>query len=343
MEAPEWSDRSSSINDYNSSGTSDEEIDEPIRPEELHERWQRDLMQGPPSATSDGMADSSPTDSDHDLVGAMRAVFMKQPVRCDDESAHEKLRPVPEGALTALKRSLAGPRSSRDATVRLWTFFGCYHGFCGGYGAYIFIKNFHDDRHYGGLMLSSVPIWGGVGILAGEATAQMARVLVETSGGGGGGGENLLSPEQRLAERAGTGSARSTNLTFMLRLLHSPVSAGVADRIAGKIRWSRGLAAFFIVPLLYCYVGMLWMFATGAPAGTQPFVGVDWFLKTVLGVGALCCFPCAMLLSGWSLFITVPCLVVSDRISREVKRVKRLQQQQVTTISAEEPAAAAAA
>jgi hypothetical protein len=84
----------------------------------------------------------------------------------------EQLTPVPEAALSLLMRSLAGPRLSSSGSVRLWTAIGCYHGFCGGYAAGVFIANFNDPGEYLWVGRAAVPVWGGIGILAGEATVR---------------------------------------------------------------------------------------------------------------------------------------------------------------------------
>ena len=157
-----------------------------MRPEELHDVWRSELQRGSQS-TSSQMASASTSDGEHDLTSALRARFIQQQASSSTE-AHDSLTQVPESALAALQLALAGPRSSRHASVRLWSAFGCYHGFCGGYGAYLFLKNFHDP-HYAALEWTCVPVWGGVGIMAGEATASMARALVKS---GSETDENLL-------------------------------------------------------------------------------------------------------------------------------------------------------
>ncbi len=299
-----------------------QQLPEPMRPEELHEVWRSELQQGSQSTSSQMASGTSEAVGEQDLTVALRARFMQeQQARSCSESAEadDSLTPVPEVALAALQLSLAGPRSSRDASVRLWSFFGCYHGFCGGYGAYIFLKNFHDP-HYEALMWTSVPVWGGVGIIAGEATASMARALVQS---GSGADENLLA-----AADGGIYGAGYTNLNYIVDLLHSPVSVEVADRIAGQVRQNRALVVIFIVPLLCCYLGMLLAFTATAPAGSREWVGVDWFVQLVLGIGSMCCFPCAVLLSGWGMFTSVPCGIVSDRIRRETSYVTQITQMQ---------------
>ena len=338
-----WSDGASSINDAVDSnsddGTDVDPLEPPVlpplqqmRPEELHEVWRSELQQGSRSKSSQ-MASASGTSeqAEQDLTGALRARFMQeqQARTCSDSTeAHDSLMPVPEAAIAALQLSLAGPWSSRHASVRLWSFFGCYHGFCGGYGAYIFIKNFHDP-HYAALMWTSVPVWGGVGIMAGEATAAMARALVQS---GSGADENLLAAADGRISRAGY-----TNLNYIVDLLHSPVSVGVADRIADQVRQNRALVVVFIIPLLFCYLGMLSAFTGAAPAGSREWVGVDWFVQLVLGIGSMCCFPCAVLLTGWGMFISVPCLIVSDRIRRETSYVTQMQESSAANVEQRRP------
>eukprot|EP01043_Picozoa_sp_COSAG02_P044360 COSAG02_NODE_3956_length_5986_cov_18.502633_4_plen_641_part_00 len=324
-----WSDCTSSINDTvdtvdtaSDDGT-DADVEPPqqqmpaqMRPEELHEVWRSELQLGSQSTSQTVLASTS--DGEQDLTSALRARFMQEQHQQASSSteAYDSLTQVPESALAALQLSLAGPRSSRHVSVRLWSALGCYHGFCGGYGAYLFLKNFRDP-HYAALTWTCVPVWGGVGIMAGEATASMARVLVQS---GTGTDENLLPV-------AGGGTARPgySNLNYVVDLLHSPVSTEVAERITGHVRQNRALVVIFIVPLLCCYLGMLWSFTAPIPPGSTEWIGVDWFAKLVLVIGAMCCFPCALLLSGWGMFISVPCTIVSDRIRRETSYVAQMQ------------------
>ena len=138
-----------------------------VQVNELHERWRSELQQAGgktaservDSATTSARSDSSDllariradlagsTGSDNLQLStsALRrfasenatAAAAARHFDADDPLAQwaspdtEQLRPVLQSTLRLLIRSLAGPRSSRSCSVRLWTFIGTGHGFLG--------------------------------------------------------------------------------------------------------------------------------------------------------------------------------------------------------------------
>ena len=289
----------STINDPDSS-SSDTESDEDDTLQ-LHEVWQLSLQRG----MADGMV----------AVSDPASVTVTDPetgFAAAEAAEEQELRPVPPRALERLQTSLAGPWSTSNRGVRLWTCAGAYHGFVAAYLVIKLIDQIYDPDMWL-LQLMCLPVWGGIGVIAGECTTMLGRALLDV---GGDTKEQLLAPGDKPAGR--------TNFKFMISLLHSQVSNPVAAEVERKVLIARTLAWGWMIIVALCYLNMLMVFSSTPTTDMLPFRGIGWPEKVLCWIGVACCWPCALLITGWLLFINVPCLVVSDRIRRDARRVGSL-------------------
>jgi hypothetical protein len=208
------------------------------------------------------------------------------------EAAEEQeLRPVPPRALERLQTSLAGPWSTSNRGVRLWTCAGAYHGFVAAYLVIKLIDQIYDPDMWL-LQLMCLPVWGGIGVIAGECTTMLGRALLDV---GGDTKEQLLAPGDKPAGR--------TNFKFMISLLHSQVSNPVAAEVERKVLIARTLAWGWMIIVALCYLNMLMVFSSTPTTDMLPFRGIGWPEKVLCWIGVACCWPCALLITGWLLYV----------------------------------------
>lgn len=314
--ASEWM-----INDEYSSSSDDE-------PQLLDKVWQRKL-----GRNTDAFAAVSGPQLTQDGVTAAPAQKHLEP-----EAEVEQLRPVPPQVLGQMRASLAGPWCDSTRTnlaVRLWTFVGCNHSFIAGYLTWQSIEQTYDDD-YSVLQLLAVPVFGGIGVIGGECTVLLGRALADV-GGDGSNREQLLAPGDDAADGGGKhaeSSAGADNFKFLVSLLNSSVSPAVADELQQKLLVAKSLSWVWMLLILSCYFGFFIEFAVITPGPESlPLRGVGWLECVLPWIGALCCWPCGMLVTGWLLFIQVPCLVVSDRIRQDARRVERMAESSATPMS----------
>ena len=332
-----WSSDEDSLNDPEDSASSSDDEHEADAVAVLHEVWQAELRgpnkndaSEPGALRAGGLAPAGAIDGARSPRSGpktdwARGVAAADPLSRFGSPEDDELQAVPADALTRLSCSLAGPRSSQDWSVRLWTAFGSYHGISGGYLAYRILQNGHGTGlMYTWLQLSVIPVWGFSSVIIGECTLQMGRaLLVDDAPLPGGKSEGLLGNGSRA-----TPSARArTNFTYALGLLRSSITEGTAERITRKVLLARVLTWSLIFVIVMCYIGMLRLFFADPTPGNLPLIGVGIFEKVLAIVSIFCCYPTGMLISGWLLFITVPCLVVSDRIRRQARRVRSMREQ----------------
>lgn len=222
------------------------------------------------------------------------------------------LQRVPPAALALMQSSLAGPFSAHRYGTRLWTMCS-YHGFIAGYNSVRFITLLRDPA-YLPLQISCIPVWGGIGVIIGEVTMVMGRALAEV-------GDNR---EELITDEEAGQPGEATNFAYLLGLLRSQVSPGVAKDIKRRVVLAKALSLALAVVIIGCYLGQFWILTTTPTAGMLPFGDIGWPEQVLAVIGMICCFPTGMLLTGWLLFITVPCVVISDRIRRQARGVRRM-------------------
>lgn len=315
----------STINDVHSDvdtddGSDDEE--QSVPQPQLREVWEKQL-------SFDARARE---DDEEEPVGSQRAVWqleLQQSVeharRTDAVKAEAPdLRPVSPRVLMHLQTSLAGPLSTGTRTVRLWTCAGsAMNGFVAAYlGICLMNQLYNPDMWI--FQVTALPMWGGIGVLAGEYTTLLGRALLDVRGEAK---EKLLAEPGSTESAAGAHQARpsrGTNFQFLLYLLKSPVSAEVFAQVERKLMITRLLAGALALLFIFLYSCMFLSFMSTPTADMLPLRGIGRLEKLLCLVGASCCWPTGMLVSGWLLFIKVPCLVVSDRIQRDARRVSCL-------------------
>jgi len=153
--------------------------------------------------------------------------------------AEDVLVRVPESVLLRLRRSLSGPCTENDSQVlrvRVWTLIGSYHvALGGGYLAYCLGSQLHTDSTYTMVLTySTIPVWGVVAVLLGEAGFSMGRALLDRDDSGAS-GLSSDKPLPTISENLLVGGAVSphagprghTNFNWMVELLQANVSVDV--------------------------------------------------------------------------------------------------------------------
>lgn len=195
----------------------------------LHEAWQHQLQQAAALSACD------PEQPSQQLGGVWQLELQQSVEHARSAEVvkveEEELRPVCPQVLTHLQVSLAGPLSSGKRGVRMWTCAGsALNGFIASYLSILFMNQLYDPGMWF-LQLTILPVWGGIGVLAGEYTALMGRALLDV---GGAVTEKLLvapAPAESRRSSADQLPPSGTNFRFLLELLKSPVSAEVGAQV----------------------------------------------------------------------------------------------------------------
>lgn len=317
----------SSINDSDSdsnasddSGTDDSASDDepqPVLPrprQQLHHVWQQRLL---PSDAQMINGDEQPSQQSVEVWQLELQQSVDHARQAEVVKVEEgELRPVSPRVLKQLQISLAGPCSSGNRAVRVWTCAGsATNGFIAAYLGICLLNQMYDPAVWF-LQYTALPVWGGIGMLAGEYTTLLGRALLDV---GGDGTEKLLVAPESAAQ-----PSEGTNFTFLLSLLKTPVSAEVCTEVERKLLISRVLAGGTALLFIFCYLTTFLSFTSVPTDEMLPLRGIGCAEMILCWIGAFCCWPSGMLLSGWLLFIKVPCVLVSDRIRRDARLVARL-------------------
>eukprot|EP01043_Picozoa_sp_COSAG02_P007464 COSAG02_NODE_223_length_28346_cov_91.381846_3_plen_708_part_00 len=246
---------------------------------------------------------------------------------------------VPESALAYLDHSLGGPvrkycvlrycerccinRVTRDwfhrrIRLRIWLGAACGQTITGGYLLQYFFSLVGSDLWtkvgYVGLV-----VWTAIGAFLVEGSLQAALAVVD-------GHANAATPAGRAAPRANSNgdlllaesrpSPRGSHFRFMTMLLKSEVTEATAASVSRGIKLARLQSYGYMVVIVACYLIMLL-----AVSAVQE---VDWYnmMQQFVAIAGMCLCPCtAMVLSGWLLFISLPCMIVADHVRMSTHQV----------------------
>jgi hypothetical protein len=255
--------------------------------------------------------------------------------------------PVPESALSYLTHSLGGPvrkycvwrplerccinRVTHDwfhrrIRLRVWLGTACGQTISGGYLLQYFYSLVGTDIWtkfgYFGFI-----VWTVVGTLLVEGSMHAALAVVDghvdaATPAGWAASPASLNGESLLA--GSPQSPRSSHFQIMTMLLKSEVTEATAVSINRAIKLARLQSYGYMFVIVFCYGSMLMGVSTEGVGSSQE---VDWYnvMHQFLAVAGMCLCPCtAMVVSGWLLFISLPCMAVADHVRISTQQVSLL-------------------
>lgn len=251
--------------------------------------------------------------------------------------------PVPESALAYLDHSLGGPvrkycvlrycerccinRANRAwfhrrIRLRVWLGTACGQTIMGAFLLQYCFSLVGTDT-WTNLGYVGFFFWSTIGALLVEGSMQAARAVVAdhaiaaTQAGGalsgaGPNGEPLL--------RESPPSPRGSHFQFMTVLLKSEVTEATALSVSRSVKRARLQAYGYMLLIATCVFVMLLAVCAAQSQG-------DWYnmMHQVIAVAGICLCPCtAMVVSGWLLFVSLPCIAVADHVRMSAHQVRLL-------------------
>lgn len=258
--------------------------------------------------------------------------------------------PLPESALVYLDHSLAGPVRKlcvlsscerfcinrmnhawfhRRIRLRVWLGTACGQTITGGYLLQYFFSLMGSNTWatIGYLGFANFTI---IGALMVEGSLQAARAVVDTRARGSileGGRPARAGPHGESFLEDSAQSPRGSHFLFVTTLLKSEVTEATAMSASRSVKFARVQAIMYLLLIVGCYVSMLMGVRTRPLQNSSGDIDWENLTHQLIAVAGMCLCPCtAMVLSGWLLFVSLPCMIVADHIRMSAYQVSALEQ-----------------